>query len=62
MFGLQEALRDSESLSVTVEQLTRKERSLGEEVKKLSEELADALRRLKELQGECLSAPSAGHT
>ncbi|XP_041929425.1 centromere protein F-like [Alosa sapidissima] len=49
---LTEALRDSESLTVTIEQLKRKERSLEEEVKRLSEELADALRRLKELQDQ----------
>lgn len=64
MFGLQEALKDSESLTVTIEQLKKKERSLEEEVKRLSEELADALRLLKELQGERLHvtrAPSAGH-
>lgn len=64
MFGLQEALRDRESLAVTIEQLKKKERSLEEEVKRLSEELAGALRRLKELQGERLPVtrvPSAGH-
>ncbi|XP_063045986.1 centromere protein F [Engraulis encrasicolus] len=47
---LTEALRDSESMAASVEQLKRKEKSLDQEVKRLSDELADTLRQLKELQ------------
>ena len=37
---------------MTLEQSRRKERGLEEEVKRLTQELADSLRLLKELQGE----------
>lgn len=37
---------------MTLEQSRRKEKGLEEEVKRLTQDLADALRLLKELQGE----------
>ncbi|XP_028822325.1 centromere protein F-like [Denticeps clupeoides] len=47
---LMEALRERDGLAVTVEQLKRKEKSWQEEIKRLEEELAEALKLLKELQ------------
>ncbi|XP_062332027.1 centromere protein F [Osmerus eperlanus] len=49
---LTEAQREAEGLSVTLEQSRRKEKGLEEEVKRLTQDLADALRILKELQDQ----------
>lgn len=43
---------EREGLNVTLEQNRRRERGLEEEVKNLTEDLAEALRRVKELEGE----------
>ncbi|XP_066505845.1 centromere protein F [Hoplias malabaricus] len=53
---LTESLRESEALRVNLEQLKKKEKSLEAEVKNLTEELAEALKLIKELQAQ-LSAP-----
>lgn len=45
-------MRESEGLRVSLEQVKKREKSLEEEVKRLTEELADALRLIKELQGK----------
>lgn len=45
-------MREREGLNVTLEQNRRRERGLEEEVKNLAEDLAEALRHLKELEGE----------
>ncbi|KAL7885733.1 hypothetical protein AOLI_G00060280 [Acnodon oligacanthus] len=55
---LTESLRESETLRVCLEQLKKKEKSLEAEVKRLTEELAEALKLIKELQAQ-LAAPPA---
>ncbi|XP_017545326.1 centromere protein F isoform X2 [Pygocentrus nattereri] len=55
---LTESLRESETLRVSLEQLKKKEKSLEAEVKRLTEELAEALKLIKELQAQ-LAAPPA---
>lgn len=45
-------MREAEGVAVSLEQSRKRERALEEEGRRLSEELADALRLLKELQGE----------
>ncbi|XP_052471438.1 centromere protein F isoform X2 [Carassius gibelio] len=55
---LTEAVRDCESLTVSLGQAKKQEKTLQEEVKRLTEELAEALRLIKELQAQ-LAAPPA---
>ncbi|XP_016305703.1 centromere protein F-like isoform X2 [Sinocyclocheilus anshuiensis] len=55
---LTEALRDCESLTVSLGQTKKQEKALQEEVKRLTEELALALKLIKELQAQ-LAAPPA---
>ncbi|XP_016381082.1 centromere protein F-like [Sinocyclocheilus rhinocerous] len=55
---LTEALRDCESLTVSLGQTKKQEKALQEEVKRLTEELAESLRLIKELQAQ-LAAPPA---
>lgn len=45
-------MREAEGVVVSLEQSKKKERALEEEGRRLAEERADALRLLKELQGE----------
>lgn len=45
-------MREAEGVAVSLEQSRKKERALEEEGRRLAEERADALRLLKELQGE----------
>lgn len=45
-------MREAEGVAVSLEQSRKRERALEEEGKRLAEERADALRLLKELQGE----------
>lgn len=45
-------MREAEGVAVSLEQSRKKERGLEEEGRRLAEERADALRLLKELQGE----------
>uniref|UniRef100_A0A4W5KU31 Si:dkeyp-115e12.6 n=1 Tax=Hucho hucho TaxID=62062 RepID=A0A4W5KU31_9TELE len=56
---LTESVREREGLNVTLEQNRRRERGLEEEVKKLTEDLAEALRRVKELEDQKTVQPSA---
>ncbi|XP_010896678.2 centromere protein F [Esox lucius] len=49
---LTESLRESEGQGVALEQSRRRERGLEEEVKRLADELAEALRRVKELEDQ----------
>uniref|UniRef100_A0A674CKY9 Si:dkeyp-115e12.6 n=1 Tax=Salmo trutta TaxID=8032 RepID=A0A674CKY9_SALTR len=56
---LTESLCEREGLNVTLEQNRRRERGLEEEVKKLAEELAEALRRIKELEDQKTVQPIA---
>lgn len=45
-------MREAEGVALSLEQSRKKERALEEEGRRLAEELADALRLVKELQGE----------
>lgn len=45
-------MREAEGVAVSLEQSRKKERALEEERRRLAEERADALRLIKELQGE----------
>ncbi|XP_062856467.1 centromere protein F isoform X2 [Trichomycterus rosablanca] len=54
---LMESLRENDGLRVSLEQLKKREKSLEEEVKRLTEELADALRLIKELQARLAAPP-----
>ncbi|RXN29258.1 centromere F-like isoform X1 [Labeo rohita] len=56
---LAEALRDCESLTVSLGQMKKQEKALQEEVKRLTEELAEALRLIKELQAQLAAPPPA---
>ncbi|XP_029580259.1 centromere protein F, partial [Salmo trutta] len=56
---LTETVREREGLNVTLEQNRRRERGLEEEVKNLAEDLAEALRHLKELEDQKTVQPSA---
>ncbi|XP_052005174.1 centromere protein F-like [Xyrauchen texanus] len=56
---LTEALRESESLTVSLGQMKKQEKALQEEVKRLTEELAEALKLIKELQAQLAAAPPA---
>ncbi|XP_058653429.1 centromere protein F isoform X2 [Onychostoma macrolepis] len=56
---LTEALRDCESLTVSLGQMKKQEKALQEEVKRLTEELAEALRLIKELQAQLAAPPPA---
>ncbi|XP_059372174.1 centromere protein F isoform X1 [Carassius carassius] len=56
---LTEALRDCESLTVSLGQMKKQEKALQEEVKRLTEELAEALRIIKELQAQLVAPPPA---
>ncbi|XP_073676653.1 uncharacterized protein [Garra rufa] len=56
---LTEALRDCESLNVSLGQMKKQEKALQEEVKRLTEELAEALRLIKELQAQLAAPPPA---
>ncbi|XP_076015553.1 uncharacterized protein LOC143007935 isoform X2 [Genypterus blacodes] len=49
---LTEAVREAEGVAVSLEQSRKREKALEEEGRRLSEELADALRLLKELQDQ----------
>ncbi|KAJ8014870.1 hypothetical protein DPEC_G00020260 [Dallia pectoralis] len=49
---LAELLRESKGQGVALEQSRRRERGLEEEVKRLADELAEALRRIKELEDQ----------
>uniref|UniRef100_A0A8C1JUQ1 Centromere protein F-like n=1 Tax=Cyprinus carpio TaxID=7962 RepID=A0A8C1JUQ1_CYPCA len=55
---LTEALRDCESLTVSLGQTKKQEKALQEEVKRLTEELAEALRLIKELQAQLAASPA----
>lgn len=48
----QEAVHEAEGVAVSLEQSRKKEQTLKEEGRRLAEERADALRLVKELQGE----------
>lgn len=54
---LTESLRESETLSVSLEQLKKKEKNLEAEVKRLTEELAEALKLIKELEDKLAAPP-----
>ncbi|XP_007247498.3 centromere protein F [Astyanax mexicanus] len=54
---LTESQRESETLSVSLEQLKKKEKTLEAEVKRLTEELAEALKLIKELQAKLAAPP-----
>lgn len=54
---LTESQRESETLSVSLEQLKKKEKALEAEVKRLTEELAEALKLIKELQAKLAAPP-----
>ncbi|XP_041701807.1 centromere protein F [Coregonus clupeaformis] len=56
---LTESVREREGLNVTLEQNRRREKIVEEEVKKLTEELAEALRRITELEDQKTVQPSA---
>lgn len=45
-------MREAEGVAVSLEQSRKKEAALEEEGRRLAEELTDALRLVKELQGE----------
>lgn len=45
-------MREAEGVAVSLEQSRKKEGALEEEGRRLAEELTDALRLVKELQGE----------
>uniref|UniRef100_A0A8K9XFS9 Si:dkeyp-115e12.6 n=1 Tax=Oncorhynchus mykiss TaxID=8022 RepID=A0A8K9XFS9_ONCMY len=55
---LTETVLEREGLNVTLEQNRRRERGLEEEVKNLTEDLAEALRRVKELEDQKTVQPS----
>nr|XP_055033514.1 centromere protein F isoform X1 [Misgurnus anguillicaudatus] len=54
---LMEALRESETLTVSLAQLKKQEKALQEEVKRLTDELAEALKLIKELQAQLAAPP-----
>ncbi|KAI4893697.1 hypothetical protein NFI96_000597 [Prochilodus magdalenae] len=54
---LTESLREGETLRISLEQLKKREKSLEEEVKRLTEELAEALKLIKELQAQLAAPP-----
>ncbi|XP_053486851.1 centromere protein F isoform X2 [Ictalurus furcatus] len=54
---LTESLKENEGLSVSLEQLKKREKSLEAEVKRLTEELAEALKLIKELQAQLAAPP-----
>lgn len=56
---LTEALRECESLTVSLGQMKKQEKALQEEVKRLTEELAEALKLIKELQAQLATPPPA---
>ncbi|XP_039504714.1 centromere protein F isoform X2 [Pimephales promelas] len=56
---LMEALKENESLTVSLGQMKKQEKALQEEVKRLTEELADALKLIKELQAQLATPPPA---
>lgn len=61
---LMEALRESETLTVSLGQMKKQEKALQEEVKRLTDELAEALKLIKELQAQLAAPPqpvSASH-
>lgn len=47
-------MREAEGVAVSLEQSRKKEQTLQEEAQRLAEERADALRLVRELQGEVL--------
>ncbi|KAL0973884.1 hypothetical protein UPYG_G00212390 [Umbra pygmaea] len=56
---LTESIRENEGLGVFLEQSRRKEKGLEEEVKRLAEELAEALQRIKQLEDQKTAQLSA---
>ncbi|KAK3535781.1 hypothetical protein QTP70_021090 [Hemibagrus guttatus] len=54
---LTESLKENEGLSISLEQLKKREKSLEAEVKRLTEELAEALKLIKELQAQLAAPP-----
>ncbi|XP_058252964.1 centromere protein F isoform X1 [Hemibagrus wyckioides] len=54
---LTESLKENEGLSISLEQLKKREKSLEAEVKRLAEELAEALKLIKELQAQLAAPP-----
>ncbi|XP_067313124.1 centromere protein F isoform X2 [Pseudorasbora parva] len=56
---LMEALRENESLTVSLGQMKKQEKALQEQVKRLTEELAEALKLIKELQAQLAAPPPA---
>ncbi|MCJ8734176.1 hypothetical protein PDJAM_G00232300 [Pangasius djambal] len=54
---LTESLKENEGLSVSLEQLKKREKSLETEVKRLTEELAEAMKLIKELQAQLAAPP-----
>lgn len=56
---LMEAQRENESLTVSLGQMKKQEKALQEQVKSLTEELAEALKLIKELQAQLAAPPPA---
>ncbi|XP_056625653.1 centromere protein F isoform X2 [Triplophysa dalaica] len=54
---LTEALRENENLTVSLVQVKKQEKALQEEVKRLTDELAEALKLIKELQAQLAVPP-----
>ncbi|XP_076877844.1 uncharacterized protein LOC143526922 isoform X2 [Brachyhypopomus gauderio] len=54
---LTEALKDSEGLRLSLEQLKKREKTLEADVKRLAEELAEALKLIRELQAQLENSP-----
>ncbi|KAI5620637.1 centromere protein F-like isoform X1, partial [Silurus asotus] len=54
---LTESLKENEGLRISLEQLKKREKSLEAEVKRLNEELAEALKLIKELQAKLAAPP-----
>ncbi|KAK2838654.1 hypothetical protein Q7C36_013468 [Tachysurus vachellii] len=54
---LTESLKENEGLSVSLEQLKKRGQGLEAEVKRLTEELAEALKLIKELQAQLAAPP-----
>ncbi|KAI7801238.1 centromere protein F [Triplophysa rosa] len=54
---LTEALRENENLTVSLGQVKKQEKALQEEVKRLTDELAEALKLIKELQAQLAAPP-----
>ncbi|TRY90108.1 hypothetical protein DNTS_031602 [Danionella cerebrum] len=56
---LTEALRERETLSVSLGQMKKQEKALQEEVKRLAEELAEAMKLIQDLQAQLAAPPLA---